>query len=168
MPTGCGSWAATPLPTTWGWSGTADTCRPARGGRPLTASRREGTRGPGPGAFRSGLRPRAGLRRVPPAVPRSHRRQALCPSLSRVRSSGGHYFNHLSFEKEPAMLWPFRRTTVRPTNPHRFRPGVLALESRWVPSAITEFQLHPLTNGAHIGAAGITAGPDGNVWFTDP
>src|SRR5262249_27690127 len=70
--------------------------------------------------------------------------------------------------KEPAMLWPFRRTTVRPTNPHRFRPGVLALESRWVPSAITEFQLHPLTNGAHIGAAGITAGPDGNVWFTDP
>src|SRR5262249_52098667 len=100
--------------------------------------------------------------------PRSHRRQASCPSLSRVRSSGGHYFNHLSFEKEPAMLWPFRRTTVRPTNPHRFRPGVLALESRWVPSAITEFQLPPLTNGAHIGAAGITAGPDGNVWFTDP
>jgi streptogramin lyase len=66
------------------------------------------------------------------------------------------------------MRWPFRCTTVRPVNPHRFRPEVLALESRWVPSTITEFQLPPLATGAHIGAANVTAGPDGNVWFTDP
>jgi streptogramin lyase len=66
------------------------------------------------------------------------------------------------------MLWPFRRTTVRPANAVRFRPEITALESRWVPATITEFQLPPLATGAQIGAAGITAGPDGNVWFTDP
>src|SRR5215470_7292493 len=71
-------------------------------------------------------------------------------------------------KKEPAMLWPFRRTTVRQVKSFRFRPEVMALESRWVPSTITEFPLPPLTTGAHIGAAGITAGADGNVWFTDP
>src|SRR5262249_52123004 len=41
-------------------------------------------------------------------------------------------------------------------------------ESRWVPSTITEFQLPPLSFGGNLGAADITAGPDGNVWFTDP
>jgi streptogramin lyase len=62
----------------------------------------------------------------------------------------------------------FRRQTVRPANPFRFRPEVEALESRWLPSTITEFQLPPLSFGGHSGAADITAGPDGNVYFTDP
>jgi streptogramin lyase len=50
----------------------------------------------------------------------------------------------------------------------RFRPAFEALESRWVPSTITEFQLPPLSFGGSLGATAITAGPDGNVWFTDP
>jgi streptogramin lyase len=66
------------------------------------------------------------------------------------------------------MIWPFRSRTVRRANPFRFRPGVTVLESRCVPSTITEFQLPPLTTGAPLGATAITAGPDGNVWFTDP
>jgi streptogramin lyase len=37
-----------------------------------------------------------------------------------------------------------------------------------VPSAITEFPLPPSATGAAIGASSVTAGPDGNVWFTDP
>src|SRR5262249_29968220 len=66
------------------------------------------------------------------------------------------------------MFWPFRRKTVRQANSFRFRPELEALESRWVPSTITEFQLPLLTTGAHIGAAGITAGPGGNLSFTAP
>jgi streptogramin lyase len=66
------------------------------------------------------------------------------------------------------MLWSFRRPTVRPANTVRFRPEVTALDSRWVPSTITEFPLPPLSTGAAIGASSVTAGPDGNVWFTDP
>jgi len=66
------------------------------------------------------------------------------------------------------MLWPFRRKKVRPANPFRFRPEVTALESRWVPSTITEFPLPPLNFGGSLGATAITAGPDGNVWFGDP
>src|SRR5262245_54288010 len=50
----------------------------------------------------------------------------------------------------------------------RFRPEVVALEGRWLPSTITEFPLPPLNLGASFGAVGITAGPDGNVWFADP
>jgi streptogramin lyase len=50
----------------------------------------------------------------------------------------------------------------------RFRPGVEALEGRWLPSGIAEFALPPLSFGGSAGAKAITAGPDGNVWFTDP
>jgi streptogramin lyase len=49
-----------------------------------------------------------------------------------------------------------------------YRPEVTALESRWLPSTITEFGLPPLSFGGSFGATAITAGPDGNVWFTDP
>jgi virginiamycin B lyase len=66
------------------------------------------------------------------------------------------------------MVRVFRRKTVRRANPFRFRPEVEALEGRWVPSTIAEFQLPPLSFGGSIGATAITAGPDGNVWFADP
>jgi streptogramin lyase len=66
------------------------------------------------------------------------------------------------------MRWPFRRKTVRRANSFRFRPEVTALESRWLPSTITEFQLPPLSSGGSLGATAITAGPDGNVWYADP
>jgi streptogramin lyase len=46
----------------------------------------------------------------------------------------------------------------------RYRPEVTALESRCLPSTITEFALPPLGGGA----AAVAAGPDGNIWFTDP
>ena len=66
------------------------------------------------------------------------------------------------------MFWPIRRKTVRQANSFRFRPEIEALESRWVPSTITEFPLPPLSFGGSLGATAITAGPDGNVWFSDP
>src|SRR5262245_6083539 len=66
------------------------------------------------------------------------------------------------------MLWPFHRKIARRVSPRRIRPEVAALENRWVPSAITEFPLPPLSFGGSFGATAITAGPDGNVWFTDP
>jgi len=50
----------------------------------------------------------------------------------------------------------------------RFRPEIEALEGRWVPAIISEFPLPPLSFGGSFGATAITAGPDGNVWFTDP
>ncbi|HKB38009.1 MAG TPA: hypothetical protein VKD72_16295, partial [Gemmataceae bacterium] len=50
----------------------------------------------------------------------------------------------------------------------RYQPEVEALEDRWVPSTISEFGLPPLSFGGSFGATAITAGPDGNVWFTDP
>ena len=50
----------------------------------------------------------------------------------------------------------------------RFRPAVTALESRWLPSTITEFPLPPLSFGGSSGATAITGGPDGKLWFTDP
>src|SRR5262245_17531238 len=66
------------------------------------------------------------------------------------------------------MRWQFRRKTVHSAKSLRFRPEVTALESRWVPSTISEFALPPLSFGGSFGATAITAGPDGNVWFTDP
>jgi streptogramin lyase len=50
----------------------------------------------------------------------------------------------------------------------RFRPEVTPLEGRWLPSTITEFPLPPLTFNPVPATLGITAGPDGNVWFTEP
>src|SRR5215813_2616805 len=50
----------------------------------------------------------------------------------------------------------------------RYRPEVEALEDRWVLSTISEFGLPPLSFGGSFGATAITAGSDGNVWFTDP
>jgi virginiamycin B lyase len=44
----------------------------------------------------------------------------------------------------------------------------MALESRWLPSTITEFPLPPLNFGGGSGATAITSGPDGNLWFADP
>jgi streptogramin lyase len=44
----------------------------------------------------------------------------------------------------------------------------MALESRWLPSTFVEFPLPPLSFTTTAGALGITAGPDGNVWFTEP
>jgi streptogramin lyase len=49
----------------------------------------------------------------------------------------------------------------------RYRAEVTALEGRWLPSTITEFPLPPLNNAAGY-SPGITNGPDGNLWFTDP
>src|SRR5262245_63763381 len=56
----------------------------------------------------------------------------------------------------------------RPRKSVRYRPRVTALEGRWVPSTISEFALPPLSFGGSFGATAITAGSDGNVWFTDP
>jgi streptogramin lyase len=56
----------------------------------------------------------------------------------------------------------------RPERSARFRPQLTALENRWVPSTITEFALPPLSFGGSLGAAALTGGPDGNVWFSDP
>src|SRR5262249_9280473 len=50
----------------------------------------------------------------------------------------------------------------------RYQPEVEALEARWVLSTISEFGLPPLSFGGSFGATAITAGSDGNVWFTDP
>src|SRR6516164_6515593 len=50
----------------------------------------------------------------------------------------------------------------------RYRPVLMALESRWLPSTITEFPLPPLNFGGGSGATAITSGPDGNLWFADP
>jgi len=66
------------------------------------------------------------------------------------------------------MFWPLRRKAVRTANLSRFRPRLTSLEERWVPSTIAEFALPPLSSGGAFGATGITAGPDGNVWFADP
>jgi streptogramin lyase len=60
------------------------------------------------------------------------------------------------------------RSGRRSRKSFRYRPGVTALESRWLPSTITEFPLPPLSFGGSLGATAITAGPDGNVWFSDP
>jgi streptogramin lyase len=60
------------------------------------------------------------------------------------------------------------RGVRRPRRSARFRPQLTALESRWLPSTITEFPLPPLSFGGGLGAAGVTGGPDGNVWFSDP
>jgi streptogramin lyase len=49
----------------------------------------------------------------------------------------------------------------------RYRPEVTALEGRWLPSTITEFPLPPVNNPGGF-TPGITSGPDGNLWFTDP
>jgi streptogramin lyase len=62
----------------------------------------------------------------------------------------------------------FRRSVRRPRPSARYRPQVTALESRWLPSTIVEFPLPPLSFTTTEGALGITAGPDGNVWFTEP
>ena len=61
----------------------------------------------------------------------------------------------------------FGRGGRRQRKPVRFRPQVTALEDRWVPSTITEFPLPPLTFNPIISTSSITAGPDGNVWFTE-
>src|SRR5262249_51829516 len=60
------------------------------------------------------------------------------------------------------------RGVRRPERSARFRPQLTALENRWVPSTITEFALPPLSFGGSFGAAALTGGPDGNVWFSDP
>jgi hypothetical protein len=60
------------------------------------------------------------------------------------------------------------RGVRRPERSARFRPQLTALENRWVPSTITEFALPPLSLGGSFGAAALTRGPDGNVWFSDP
>src|SRR5262249_21140310 len=62
----------------------------------------------------------------------------------------------------------FGRGGRRPRKSVRYRPEVMALESRWLPSTITEFPLPPLSFGGSLGATAITGGPDGNLWFTDP
>jgi streptogramin lyase len=62
----------------------------------------------------------------------------------------------------------FRRGVRRQRQPARYRPQVTALESRWLPSTIVEFPLPPLSFSTTAGALGITTGPDGNVWFTEP
>src|SRR5215470_2927041 len=62
----------------------------------------------------------------------------------------------------------FGRGGQRQRKSVRFRPEVEALEDRWVPAIISEFPLPPLNVVAPFGAVGITAGPDGNVWFADP
>jgi streptogramin lyase len=66
------------------------------------------------------------------------------------------------------MFLPTPRKAVCRANSSNFRPALEVLESRWVPSTITEFQLPPLSSGGSSGATAITGGPDGNVWFTDP
>jgi virginiamycin B lyase len=48
--------------------------------------------------------------------------------------------------------------------PSAVRPGVEALEDRSTPAAVTEFPLATATPAPQ----GITAGPDGNLWYTDP
>ena len=65
------------------------------------------------------------------------------------------------------MLSLFGRGGRRRRKPVRYRPEVTALESRWLPSTITEFPLPPLNNPAGYTPV-ITNGPDGNLWFTDP
>jgi hypothetical protein len=50
----------------------------------------------------------------------------------------------------------------------RYRPEITALEGRWLPATITEFPLPPLTFNPVPATLGITGGPDGNVWFTEP
>jgi streptogramin lyase len=61
-----------------------------------------------------------------------------------------------------ALSW-FGRGGRRPRKSVHYRPQVTALEGRWLPSTITEFPLPP-----GFGAAtDITAGPDGNLWFTE-
>src|SRR6516165_7548959 len=71
-----------------------------------------------------------------------------------------------------ARLWLarslFGRGARRSRKSVHYRPEVTALESRWLPSTITEFPLPPLSFGGSFGATAITGGPDGNLWFTDP
>jgi streptogramin lyase len=62
----------------------------------------------------------------------------------------------------------FGRGGRRPRKSGRYRPEVQHLEGRWLPATIAEFALPPLSFGGGAGATGITGGPDGNVWFTDP
>src|SRR5262249_2400976 len=62
----------------------------------------------------------------------------------------------------------FGRGSRRRRKSVRFRPEVEALEGRWVPSTISGFGLPPLRFGGRFGATAITAGRDGNLWFTDP
>jgi virginiamycin B lyase len=64
------------------------------------------------------------------------------------------------------MFWPTRRKPLRKGTIFSFRPTFEPLEGRWLPSTITEFPLPPLSFGGNYTNA-ITAGPDGNLWFTD-
>jgi len=64
------------------------------------------------------------------------------------------------------MLFPFRRKAVCSAKPLRFSPQVTSLEDRCVPATLTEFPLPPGFAGIYTN--GITEGPDGNLWFTDP
>src|SRR5262249_23331445 len=65
--------------------------------------------------------------------------------------------------------WPFRRRSPRPKmRPSsritaQYRPWLEVLETRCAPAVITEFPV--LTAGSD--PFGITAGPDGNLWFTE-
>jgi streptogramin lyase len=66
--------------------------------------------------------------------------------------------------------WPFRRRTPRAAVPSAkpsarfYRPGLEWLEDRCAPAVIAEI---PMPGGLGSSSFGITAGPDGNLWFTD-
>ena len=62
----------------------------------------------------------------------------------------------------------FGRVNLAARKVVRHRLEVMALESRWLPSTITQFPLPPLSFGGAFGALNIAAAPDGNLWFTDP
>jgi streptogramin lyase len=69
------------------------------------------------------------------------------------------------------ILHRLRRDGRRRRKPARYLPVVHRLESRLVPSTFREFPVAPLgalRDDYSSGRAEITAGPDGNLWFTDP
>jgi streptogramin lyase len=75
--------------------------------------------------------------------------------------------NMKAFNSVLPLRWQFcgrgRRNRRPEAKPQRFRPRLEGLEDRTVPSTVNLFSV-PTLNSV---PAGITAGPDGNLWFTE-
>src|SRR5262249_21123695 len=99
-------------------------------------------------------------------------RQRPLPPRPSVSFAGGsaEQFSERSFPMLSTRLVRslFGRVSLPARKVVRHRLEVMALESRWLPSTITEFLLPPLSLGGALGAQNIAVGPDGNLWSTDP
>src|SRR5439155_25862858 len=69
--------------------------------------------------------------------------------------------------KFPSALDNIRGKCRNRGQPVRFRPTLISLEDRSLPS-VTLFPIPALIGQPNSGLTEIAAGPDGNLWFTEP